>query len=92
MLKRGIARPRPHLGGGDGRDEPEGNRQAWDGVLLHANSGTPKLWMASSCDMAYSYRSARIGSIRLAFRAGINPAVADTTDRTTTVATAIVGS
>src|SRR6188474_2031904 len=40
----------------------------------------------------YSYLSARIGSIRLALRAGITPAAADTIARSATVLIAIQGS
>jgi len=41
---------------------------------------------------SYSYRSARIGSIRLARRAGMRPAAADTTVSSTIVDVAIKGS
>src|SRR5262245_55885125 len=40
----------------------------------------------------YSYRSARIGSMRLARRAGISPAATDTIVSSAMVATAILGS
>jgi plasmid stabilization system protein ParE len=40
----------------------------------------------------YSYRNARIGSIRLARCAGIRPAAVDTTTSTATVQPAIAGS
>ncbi len=40
----------------------------------------------------YSYRSARIGSIRLARRAGMSPAAADTTVSSITVKPVTVGS
>ena len=39
VLEFGIPRPGPHLRGRDGGDEPDGDRQAGDGVLLHAKLG-----------------------------------------------------
>ena len=39
VLELGIPRPGPHLRGRDVGDEPEGDREAGDGVLLHAKLG-----------------------------------------------------
>ena len=43
VLELGFPQPGPHLGGRDVGDEPDGNRQARDGVLLHA-----ELWHAEA--------------------------------------------
>src|SRR5687768_11458926 len=39
VMELGIPLPGPHLRGRDVRDEPDGDREAGDGVLLHAKLG-----------------------------------------------------
>src|SRR5262245_52045858 len=45
VLEFGIPRPGPHVRGRDGGDEPDGDCQPGDGVLLHS-----KLWHAEAVD------------------------------------------